>query len=631
MATNYELAQLAAYNSTTTALPSGWTLFRQSNPDPSGYQGYAYQDNITREIVIAHRGTEPPYSPGSSLDWSNNLQMAANQLPDQYQYARQFYIDVLNASGSTNIATTGHSLGGSLAQLLAADKGLQATTFNPYGAKDLIPAINARYGLSLDPNATYNNIVNHQTMLDGFSRLGSSSPVGSDQIGQMQTHLALSEFPAAAMIAFSARMGGVSIVAFPVAYLEVKFYWSHSIDRFTQEIFAPPTLTSPAAQNFVDFARALGDTINAIESGITSAADPIVTRLQNDFQQLTGTAAQTYQDAVNSASAAMEQIAGAMTAAERATINTFLDFAFGLGNTINGLEQTIADLINKFHTAQTIVSPIALDLNGDGITTTSVTAGTHFDHDGNGFAEQTGWVNAQDGILVRDLNGNGTIDTGRELFGSETLLANGQKAANGYAALAELDTNLDGQIDQQDAAYTTLKIWKDANGDGYSSADELYTLADAGVQSIATGYTAANQTDANGNTVKQTGTFTRADGSTGATADIWFKVDKTHTIATDWLPETAAVTALPDLQGFGNVYDLHQVMVRDSTGHLQSLVSQFSAESDPTARNALVTQIIYVWTGVENIDPANEAANDLAWGVAAYRAPSPFRFRRIAC
>ncbi len=225
-------------------------------------------------------------------------------------------------------------------------------------------------------------------------------------------------------------------------------------------------------------------------------------------------------------------------------------------------------------------------VNGDGIATTAVTNGTHFDHDANGFAEATGWVNAQDGILVLDRNANGTIDSGRELFGSETLLANGQKAANGYVALAELDSNLDGQINNQDAAYTALNIWKDANGDGISQAGELLTLADAGVLSIATGSIAVNQLDANGNTIKQTGTFTKADGTTGNSADIWFNVNKTRTLATEWLPETAAVAALPDLQGFGNVYDLHQAMLRDGTGHLQGLAQQFASETNLAARQA---------------------------------------------
>jgi hypothetical protein len=94
----------------------------------------------------------------------------------------------------------------------------------------------------------------------------------------------------------------------------------------------------------------------------------------------------------------------------------------------------------------TIVSPVVLDLDGNGFESTGLLEGTQFDHDANGYAERTGWVQEQDGLLVLDRNGNGRIDSGRELFGSETLRADGSKAANGYEALAELDANGDARI-----------------------------------------------------------------------------------------------------------------------------------------------------------------------------------------
>jgi Xaa-Pro aminopeptidase len=50
----------------------------------------------------------------------------------------------------------------------------------------------------------------------------------------------------------------------------------------------------------------------------------------------------------------------------------------------------------------------------------------------------SGWASAQDGLLVRDLNGDGQVNDGRELFGAGTQLSNGQRAGHGYAALADL-------------------------------------------------------------------------------------------------------------------------------------------------------------------------------------------------
>jgi hypothetical protein len=193
------------------------------------------------------------------------------------------------------------------------------------------------------------------------------------------------------------------------------------------------------------------------------------------------------------------------------------------------------------------------------------------------------------------------------LFGSETLLLNGQKAANGYLALAELDSNADNRISSADAAYTTLKIWQDANGDGISTAEELFNLTDKGIQSVSVNYSDVQQTDANGNITRQISTFTKINGSIGNTADIWFQVDKAYTIATEVLPETAEIAALPDLGGHGTVYDLHQSMLRNSSGQLQALVEQFVNETDPTVRHAMMTPLIYAWTGTENIDPASRS------------------------
>ena len=91
---------------------------------------------------------------------------------------------------------------------------------------------------------------------------------------------------------------------------------------------------------------------------------------------------------------------------------------------------------------------MVVDLDGDGVETAGVSEGVYFDHDGNGFAEKSGWVGKDDGILVRDINNNGTIDNGTELFGNNSVLSSGAKAANGFEALKELDSNKDGIVDE---------------------------------------------------------------------------------------------------------------------------------------------------------------------------------------
>jgi len=113
------------------------------------------------------------------------------------------------------------------------------------------------------------------------------------------------------------------------------------------------------------------------------------------------------------------------------------------------------------------VDPLIFDFDGDGIETTNVKDGAYFDHNGNKFAEQTGWASSDDGLLVRDINNDGIINNGRELFGDQTILSNGQRAANGFQALSDLDSNKDGKIDSNDTDFANLKVWKDTDGDGY--------------------------------------------------------------------------------------------------------------------------------------------------------------------
>ncbi|BEV16248.1 hypothetical protein HBDW_30360 [Herbaspirillum sp. DW155] len=112
------------------------------------------------------------------------------------------------------------------------------------------------------------------------------------------------------------------------------------------------------------------------------------------------------------------------------------------------------------------IDPLIVDLDGDGIETIARSAGVHFDHDLSGFAEQSGWINRDDALLARDLNGDGKITSGAELFGDHTRLTNGNFAPHGFAALADLDSNNDGLFSAEDAAFSSIRLWQDRNSDG---------------------------------------------------------------------------------------------------------------------------------------------------------------------
>ncbi len=268
----------------------------------------------------------------------------------------------------------------------------------------------------------------------------------------------------------------------------------------------------------------------------------------------------------------------------------------------DSLRKSLHDL---FGAAEQAASPLILDLDGDGVETLGKDTGVFFDHDANGFAQLTGWVAPDDGLLVWDRNGNGSIDDGTELFGNNTLLAGGQKAANGFAALAQWDANKDGLIDVSDEMFAALRVWRDINSDGQAGADELFTLESLGIQSLNTSYTTQSLIDTSGNQHLQAGSFTFTDGTSGQVIDVWFNEDTARSLPTDLVEVPEEIAALPDVMAFGNVYSLHQAMARDASGALKSLVERFAAEGDATVRQSLLEQLIYTWAGVADMAPAS--------------------------
>lgn len=252
-------------------------------------------------------------------------------------------------------------------------------------------------------------------------------------------------------------------------------------------------------------------------------------------------------------------------------------------------------LKGEFGYASKVVSPLVLDLDGDGVETIALADGVYFDHDGNGFAEKSGWVSPDDGLLVWDKNGDGKISDGSELFGNHSLGKDGEKAEHGFASLAVLDTNDDGVVDAQDADFASLQVWQDKNGDGRVQAGELRSLADAGVASLSIAFDSASETDEAGNLHLQLGHFTRTDGSDAALTDVWFQHDLMDT--RDGTPPPNDDTVGPGLVGYGNVHDLHTAVALDESGRLGELIEQFGVEQDVARRHALIDELLFAWTG----------------------------------
>ena len=98
-----------------------------------------------------------------------------------------------------------------------------------------------------------------------------------------------------------------------------------------------------------------------------------------------------------------------------------------------------------------------------------------FDLDADGKEESISGLHPGSGYLALDINGNGIIDDGKELFGTTS--------GDGFLDLAKYDDDGNGWIDEKDAIFEKLLIWAtDENGNS-----ELYHLKEKDVGALYLG------------------------------------------------------------------------------------------------------------------------------------------------
>ncbi|MGH9456993.1 MAG: hypothetical protein ACRD2J_05060, partial [Thermoanaerobaculia bacterium] len=161
-------------------------------------------------------------------------------------------------------------------------------------------------------------------------------------------------------------------------------------------------------------------------------------------------------------------------------------------------------------------SPLILDLNDDGIQTTGFDEPVPFDLDGDGATELLTWTDPTtfEGFLWTDINKNGTVDNGSELFGIGTVLPDGTVATDGFAALSACDEpqnggNGDAMITADDSVWARLQIWVDANHNGVSENREIGPIHRFGITALDLNYSVDATPDSNGNIHLYRSTYTK--------------------------------------------------------------------------------------------------------------------------
>lgn len=161
-----------------------------------------------------------------------------------------------------------------------------------------------------------------------------------------------------------------------------------------------------------------------------------------------------------------------------------------------------------------VVDPLVINFDGSAAQLQDLRFA--FDLDSDGQTDNVPLLAGNRGYLALDLNHNGRIDNGRELFGPGT--------GNGFAELAAYDRDGNDWIDEADPVFQQLQVWT-PSADGAEGAGNLRTLADAGVgalptHAVATPFALRTADNASLGTVGSTSAYLREDGSVGTVQQV---------------------------------------------------------------------------------------------------------------
>lgn len=157
------------YQNTSSTI-DGWEPYVEQENEKTGFKATAYKKD--NDIIIAYRGTN------DSKDLTSDAQMAAGKLPEQYEDAEKFFKEISKNNPDCSVVVTGHSLGGSLAELVASKyDDTAAITYNAFGVDNIINSEQGKQLKMQDNNNSFNYIVNGDPVSNCSKHVGTTTVV----------------------------------------------------------------------------------------------------------------------------------------------------------------------------------------------------------------------------------------------------------------------------------------------------------------------------------------------------------------------------------------------------------------------------------------------------------------------
>ena len=150
-----------AYRKDNSKPPAGYKVIDSVDNKNNGFHAEVLSNG--KDIIIAYRGTD------EMGDIKNDAAMARNRLPAQATDAIAVYDKVVMENPGRDISVTGHSLGGSLGEIVSGIRGVFAATFNAYGVRDMFKS-----GMKLKEN----NVINYVNEKDMFTMVNGQNHIG---------------------------------------------------------------------------------------------------------------------------------------------------------------------------------------------------------------------------------------------------------------------------------------------------------------------------------------------------------------------------------------------------------------------------------------------------------------------